>query len=53
MILDISPPDAIVAKGFTGSPGFAERKNSTVSIPFAFASNTLLSIDTNPFSDIC
>ena len=31
--LDASPPEAILAKGRGGSPGFSEIRNSTESIP--------------------
>ena len=33
MILDISPPDAILFSGFSPSPGFGEIKNSMLSRP--------------------
>ena len=33
MILDISPPDAILERGFSGSPLFVLIRNSTLSIP--------------------
>ena len=44
MTLESSPPDATLESGFGGSPGFAENKNSTLSMPVEATGTSFVSI---------
>ena len=47
MIRESSPPEAILERGFGASPGFEERRNSTLSNPFAEISFNLSILTSN------
>lgn len=42
MIRDSSPPEAISERGLSGSPGFVEMRNDTLSTPFSLSSVSVI-----------